>query len=188
MESFAKNKLKLFQKIYYGNKEKSIQFIRNVSYKETMSILQSRIHENLDSFMTLYKVYNSSVERLMDKIKQSFILDDLYKPVINEAKEYKFDDFNISVDTDALEQDADIYTKEMIANDKMNEMLRVFKELYHNVISVHLTRLRTDSIVNYLKARRDRLVRTIVRPSDEVMKGVIAANIQESIANNPIDF
>jgi len=184
------NKLKVLQKIYYGDGSKSINAVRQKAFEETMSNLRKDIRNNTKEFETLFKVYQKGVENLMNIIKKKLNMDEnLYNPtIISMAKEYKLDDFNTNIDNDQLEEKAAEYTDTMFNDTHVNLLVNKLKNLYMNIYSAHIIINRTKSIVDYLKLLRDRVTRVLARPDNNIMRDMINASIEESIANSTMEF
>jgi hypothetical protein len=170
-------KLKDLQKCYYGNGRKSILDLKENAYRETMSILRKRLRENFEEFMKLYKVCNNGVESIINAIKEKVNIDNtLYQPA-KENSDYKLEDFDFEM-TDELEdqlsEKAKHNAKFIIDTPKIHNILDKLKLLYNDLLSAHISVKKARVIVDYLKLRRDRENRAVVRPDEAVIKQMIA--------------
>lgn len=175
--------LTMLQKVYYNNRKQSIINVREAAYKETMSILRTRVRNSFEEFMKLYKVYNMGVESLIDILKKKLDIDESLQKPSNEQKDFKFEDFGVDIDT-ALDTElatrAQHHVSKMYSDPKVVQMLASLKSLYNHMVAAHLYIKRTKSIVDYLKLRRDHSTRSVVRPDDEVLRNVIQQSLLES--------
>lgn len=175
--------LTMLQKVYYNNRKQSIINVREAAYKETMSILRTRVRNSFEEFMKLYKVYNMGVESLIDILKKKLAIDESLQKPSNEQKDFKFEDFGVDIDT-ALDTElatrAQHHVSKMYSDPKVVQMLASLKSLYNHMVAAHLYIKRTKSIVDYLKLRRDHSTRSVVRPDDEVLRNVIQQSLLES--------
>jgi DNA polymerase elongation subunit (family B) len=175
--------LKMLQKVYYNNRNQSIKVIRDAAYKETMSVLRTRVRESFEQLMVLYKVYNTGVESLINVLKEKLSIgSDLEKPT-TEQTDYKFEDFNVEIDEGLdveLTNRASAHVEKMFADTKIVGIIGTLKALYGHMVAAHLYIKRTNSIVDYLKRRRDNAVRAVTRPDDAVIRAVIQRSIAES--------
>lgn len=173
----------MLQKVYYNNRKQSIINVREAAYKETMTVLRTRVRTSFEEFMKLYKVYNMCVEEVIEVLKKKLdIGNDLTKPS-TEQKDFKFEDFNVDID-DALDNElthrAQHHISKIYSDPKIIQIIGSLKNLYGHMVAAHLYIKRTKSIVDYLKLRRDHATRAVVRPDDEVLRQVIRQSIAES--------
>ena len=173
----------MLQKVYYNNKKQSILVVREAAYKETMSILRTRVRNSFEEFMKLYKVYNMGVESLIDVLKQKLSIDDTLQKPTSSSTDYKFEDFGLEIN-DALDTElsdkAQLHVTKMYSDPKIITMINSLKSLYGHMVAAHLYINRTKSIVDYLKLKRDRGTRSVVRPDDDIIRSVIQQSIAES--------
>lgn len=175
--------LTMLQKVYYNNRKQSINNVRELAYKETMGILRTRVRNSFEEFMKLYKVYNMGVESLIDVLKKKLSVDDTLQAPSAEQKDFKFEDFGVEID-DSLDNELTVRARQHISkmyeDPKVVKIIGSLKSLYSHMVAAHLYIKRTRSIVDYLKLRRDHSTRAIVRPDDEVLRGVIQQGLDES--------
>jgi DNA polymerase elongation subunit (family B) len=169
-------KLKSMQKAYYGNGAKSLITIRELAYKNTMSILRKRLRENLETFTKIYRAYNKSLEDIMQLIRGKVgITDELFKPT-KSATDYKLEDLDgnaLSDLSDEIEKTAKNGIIRILNSDSDIASLAQLKALYNHMLAAHITIKRSRSIVSFLKLKRDQSNRAVVRPDDDVINKLI---------------
>ena len=172
------------QKIYYGNGLMSINVIREKMFKETMSILRQRLHNNYNEFTNLYGKYHKCISNLSELIFNKInIPKTIYQPIENNNN-VNFDDIDIKYDEDLLREKANMYCNEIFENPKIIKIINEFKKLYYDIRAAYLILKRTRSIVDYLKIKRDTKYRVISRPDENYMKGIINDAISEAVGDN----
>lgn len=175
--------LKMLQKVYYNNRNLSIKNVRENSYKETISILRTRIRDSFEQLMKLYKVYNSGIESVIEILKDKLAIDNQLQAPTQEQTDYKFEDFDVEIDErldTELSTKAQAHVSKMFADPKILSIINLMKALYGHTVAAHLYIKRTYSIVDYLKQRRNNEVRAVVRPDDSVIREAIQRSLLES--------
>ncbi len=175
--------LKMLQKVYYNNRNLSIKNVRENSYKETISILRTRIRDSFEQLMKLYKVYNSGIESVIEILKDKLAIDNQLQAPTQEQTDYKFEDFDVEIDErldTELSTKAQVHVSKMFADPKILSIINLMKALYGHTVAAHLYIKRTYSIVDYLKQRRNNEVRAVVRPDDSVIREAIQRSLLES--------
>jgi DNA polymerase elongation subunit (family B) len=174
-------KITLLQKAYYSDKRKSIEAQRKDSYKVTMGILRTKVRDNFEKIMKVYKTYNSSIEDLISLIKQKLnITDDMFAPA-SDSTDYKLEDFGVPIDSDfesELTEKANIHIDKMFEDDTLTKNLEMFESLYDYMVAAHLYIKRTESVVSYLKLRRNTVTGFRARPSDETIQQTIKESLE----------
>jgi len=178
------DKVKMMQQVYYGAK-KSIMNLRAKSFRETMSLLRRRVREHIAEFRRVYSRYQGSVNGISEVLKnQLTINNDLFDATSSGAK-YKLEDLG-ELDKDLLEElksQAEDEVDEILGDAELQSIIAKMKKLYKDILSAHLVYRRTQSIVDALKIRRDRMTRSVMRPDEGFMETAIAADIQDAMDN-----
>ncbi len=172
-------KLLMLQKNYYGGR-KSISDQRELSYRNTMSILRKQLRENHQRFMKAYGKYNHTVEDVMGLMKTKIGgFEELLKPT-KTAQDFKLEDF----DVEDFDEDVDTYSAEkadeLLNDDQFWQIINDLKILHNNILSAHINIKRTRDIVSYLKLRRDHDAKIVVRPDEDIL--------QQMIKNSSLDI
>ena len=177
-----KQRINLLQKIYYGIPKKSILYIRDKSFQQTISILSRRLRENADNYMKIYNRYEQQVQSLSHIIKDNMnISDELYEPT-NNSIDIKMDDYLDSIPIDIegiIENEAKLYIKQMDDDKNFQTLLCNFRVMYADCLSAFLFIKKTISIVDTLKSIRDSNNNVIVRP-DSIIENQIIEDIKEN--------
>lgn len=178
------DKLQSMQRIYYGVR-KSIMTIRTTAFRTTMSILRRQVREHIASFRRVFSKYQGSVNDISRVLKTHMNIDDKLFDACDTEIKYKFDDFG-EIDADVmtkLDEQAKASANELLKNKDMRKIINDMKRVYKDILAAHLVYRRTQSIVDALKIRRNRMTNAVMRPDDDVIDAIIAADIQNVIAS-----
>ncbi len=175
IKSRRAEKLQLLQKNYYGNRT-SILDRRELSYRNTMSILRKKLRENHQRFMKAYGKYNHTVDEIKEMMCNKIGgFDELLKPT-KVARDFTLDDFEVDeaeVFNDEIDEYATTKANELLDDPQFWIIINDLKILHNNILSAHLLIKRTRDIVAYLKLRRDNIVRMTVRPDETVIRQML---------------
>jgi hypothetical protein len=172
----------MLQQVFYGSRD-SLMNQRTKAFRETMSILRRRIREHIGEFRKVYSRYQGCVNGISNIIKNQLAIDKtLFDPTRDETK-YKLDDFG-DIDEELMDElgaQADADAVELLESEVLIGIINKMKTLYKDILSAHLIYRRTQSMVDALKANRDRSTGVIARPDEESIENTIAADINAAM-------
>jgi DNA polymerase elongation subunit (family B) len=180
--SKRRDKIMMLQQVFYGSRD-SLMNQRTKAFRETMSILRRRIREHIGEFRKVYSRYQGCVNGISNIIKNQLAIDKtLFDPTRDETK-YKLDDFG-DIDEELMDElgaQADADAVELLESEVLIGIINKMKTLYKDILSAHLIYRRTQSMVDALKANRDRSTGVIARPDEESIENTIAADINAAM-------
>jgi hypothetical protein len=180
-------KLQMLQRSYYGIRN-SILDQRDLNYRNTMSILRKKLRENYKKYMTAYGKYNNTLEDIMNQMRSKIGgFEDLMKPT-KEPQNLGIDDFDCNDISENVEEYAETKASALLEDKAFCEIINDLKILHNNMFSAHVVIKRTRDIVAYLKLRRDREAKAVVRPDDDAIQKMIDNEINNKDDLDDLDL
>jgi DNA polymerase elongation subunit (family B) len=181
-------KIEVLQRIYYARKNNLLKESEKL-YNDRQLILEQRLQKSLEDIRNLYRLNNTIVCSLNDYIKNIININNEYNisieenksesklPSLEKLKEIK------NIDNKHFNNELDNLIDNNIEQNKeiLKKGIKEFKFIYINLISNYEYIYQIRSIVNYLKALRDKKTGIIKTPPKKEITNIVQNLIDESV-------
>jgi hypothetical protein len=169
------------QNIYYADTE-NILMIREKSFKDRRLALQSQVRDNMANLTNLLNRQTKAVSNISDIIKKSIDIDSKFNEpgdtVPDHSSLIKVDDI------DNIEHKASVEFNSIMADENMRGALNKLQYIYINMISNYNFIHKTRAIVDYLKVKRNKILKISCAPESFNINAHIKKSIDAIIKDN----
>ena len=150
-----KQKSRELQEVYFANKS-NLSKEREVQFRQRSDILKRNIRENLTGIKSLYSMNQDMIEALSNKIKNVIQIDTKFNDSGSEVPVWEDISEIEDIDLVDLSETMNQKIEELMENKPFWKAVGKMKFIYINLVSNYTFIHKTRSIVDYLKACRNK--------------------------------
>lgn len=181
-KTLKKAKMKDLQDMYFARKADSMLHKREKAFKERKNALQRQLKDNLEAILSVLNHHAGMVDTVSKYIKDTLGIDKLYNGAgLVVPAQFGYLDHADSVDALIIMKTAEQQINKLLEDEKLSESVNKMKIIYINMLSNYEFIHKTRSIVDHLKACRNKTIGVVIKPDSFDANSFIKDNVDKIV-------